>query len=980
MPNDEPHMISTDDPITRSSVLDALKMLRTRRSALQLANNPLCRLAIVEARRPIQEHVSTAQSLGATLRALIIEAIQALKPVGEQPEPTSSRWRTYLLLDGYYLRGKSKIELVDEMSVAQSTIDHGLVEARDALASILRDMETNTALSHPPILHQLRAPIGEFVGRNDVVNVIVGRINHAVEQQTAALGCIHGMAGVGKTELAYYVCQRLEERFPDAQIIVECQRNNGLLLPPEEVLWTVIRAFEPQSDHTGDLPHLQARYRSLLSGKRVLILADDVGDITQIRALMPPVGSAVIATCRRHIRVAGTVTNTDLDVLQAQDAEQLLVNLCPRIAMLAPRLAKACGYLPIALHICAGLLASNPLLDVEAYLLQIEDEQTRLAALGNPDDARLDIQSVLMQSYALLDSIERHVLGQLSIFPTSFGIADAEAVVELPDPSSPTESVYVLADVVNHLIRNSLVRYDSVTQRCSLHDLVRVFAAARVHNADAVRWRHALHYAEVALDIGGRFQQGGTQIVGALRHFDEERAHIEAGWQWAIHQNVEDNPRHATLQRDYALATLGIGALRYDHRPERLRQLEAGLAAARILGDASAQRRLLTGLAWSHATLGELSYASELHEQSRRLALITGDLRGEAIALEGLAWIDETRGAVGEAIRQRELSLQLLQEIGDGVGAAYALGNLGWSCFGSGDLRRAIDYHTRSYDIMCAEHDPRGEAYALGNLATTYCSLGDVEQGLRCSQNSLALIRLIGDPESEAYVLGNVGWAYALKGELSQAITYHEQSLTLMQNHRIRKGEALALCNLAEMYGDSGETQRAITLSSDALAIARDIDDRRGQSGALQVLGQAVAAVGDTDRGLELCQQALVIANEQDDGRAKAKTLHAIGKIYAGRHAAQQAIECFEQGLAIAHANGDRANETLNAWNLALMLQQIDPARAVALMELRVAFEHAIGHVDHADHRAQLDEARGHVRVQHIYVSPPSPAAGATAE
>jgi hypothetical protein len=58
------------------------------------------------------------------------------------------------------------------------------------------------------------------------------------------------------------------------------------------------------------------------------------------------------------------------------------------------------------------------------------------------------------------------------------------------------------------------------------------------------------------------------------------------------------------------------------------------------------------------------------------------------------------------------------------------------------------------------------------------------------------------------------------------------------------------------------------------------------------------------------------------------------------------AIQYYEQALVICHEIGDRQGEGIHCWNLGLLYEDTDPARAVELMSVCVAYEHEIGHPD----------------------------------
>src|SRR5207244_1818522 len=143
-----------------------------------------------------------------------------------------------------------------------------------------------------------------------------------------------------------------------------------------------------------DLDQLQAHYRSLLTGRRALILADDAKDSVQVRPLLPPLGCALLVTSRNHFELPGMET-FDLRTLPKDEAEKLLLKICSRISATAPELARLCGYLPLALRVSASLLKSRPSRRVAEYLKQLSDERTKLEHLRDPRDPELDVAASL---------------------------------------------------------------------------------------------------------------------------------------------------------------------------------------------------------------------------------------------------------------------------------------------------------------------------------------------------------------------------------------------------------------------------------------------------------------------------------------------------------------------------------------------------------------------------------------------------------
>src|SRR5439155_11374835 len=139
------------------------------------------------------------------------------------------------------------------------------------------------------------------------------------------------------------------------------------------------------------------------------ILADDARDAAQVGPLLPPPGSALLVTSRNRFNLPGMAA-LDLEVLPQDEAEALLLKICPRVGESAARLAQLCGRLPLALRISAGLLANDRTLSVTRYLERQAGERARLAHLRDPDDPRLSVEASLHLSYDALDTLAQSVL------------------------------------------------------------------------------------------------------------------------------------------------------------------------------------------------------------------------------------------------------------------------------------------------------------------------------------------------------------------------------------------------------------------------------------------------------------------------------------------------------------------------------------------------------------------------------------------
>ena len=149
-------------------------------------------------------------------------------------------------------------------------------------------------------------------------------------------------------------------------------------------------------------PAQAALYRSLLAGKRVLVVLDNARDVEQVRPLLPgSSGCLAIVTSRNHLTglvVTEGAYPLTLNLLTAADAADLLA-----LRLGASRVASepdavediiaACARLPLALTIVAARAAIHPSFPLAAFASELHEATGTLDPLSGGDLAS-DVRTV----------------------------------------------------------------------------------------------------------------------------------------------------------------------------------------------------------------------------------------------------------------------------------------------------------------------------------------------------------------------------------------------------------------------------------------------------------------------------------------------------------------------------------------------------------------------------------------------------------
>ena len=260
---------------------------------------------------------------------------------------------------------------------------------------------------------QLPPPPRGFVGRGAPLAVLINLLTTPVDDAPALVAIVGG-PGAGKTALAVHAAHQIHARYLDGVLFADLHGFDPVRSPTRStaVLEAFLRAVgvSPAVIPT-DFDECVALWRSIVSGRRLLVILDNAADAAQIRPLLHSgTGSATVITSRAGL--SGMVAREGaarivLAGLPGDEAELLLRrHLAPEQADASPRLlsrmAQLCTGLPLALRVAAERAARHPRDGISALIQQLADERDRLDLLGT-DDAAASIRTAFSWSYHNLD-------------------------------------------------------------------------------------------------------------------------------------------------------------------------------------------------------------------------------------------------------------------------------------------------------------------------------------------------------------------------------------------------------------------------------------------------------------------------------------------------------------------------------------------------------------------------------------------------
>ncbi|MEV0610282.1 BTAD domain-containing putative transcriptional regulator [Polymorphospora rubra] len=340
------------------------------------------RIAAVEARIGAELDLGRHAMLLPTLKVLVAE------------HPLRERLHAHLMT-ALYRDGQQAVALGAYRDLRRLLVDELGIEPSDKLRDLVQRMLRNDPSLRtpaPPVTlprqrsvsthRQPRFPAAptKLFGR-------AGQLDQLVDAVRAGrLGLVHGHAGAGKTALAIQAAHRLAGGYPDGPVFVPMGASTPAgPAETDDVLRTTAAALGVPAPPAGTAP--AAGWRSLLAGRRALVVFDDVGTAGQIRALGPlPPGCGYIATTRSGLTTLDGTTRVLVGALGRDEAVDMLRAHLGADRVDAERHAAAvligrCDHLPVAVRVAAARLAPRPNWTIESFTARLADPATRLDVL-----------------------------------------------------------------------------------------------------------------------------------------------------------------------------------------------------------------------------------------------------------------------------------------------------------------------------------------------------------------------------------------------------------------------------------------------------------------------------------------------------------------------------------------------------------------------------------------------------------------------
>lgn len=703
----------------------------------------------------------------------------------------------------------SKIELMDEVwghqFLSEANLTTRVKEIRNALGDDGRNQHTIrnvrgrgyrfvADLDHADVpTRRTISSASELLGREDEAAAIVKALADSL------LVTVVGAGGVGKTATAIDVSKTLASTYRDGVHVIEF----AALTHDEHALPSISRALGIvfDTDHPesaiGSIAHLDA----LVVLDNCEHLCDVVSDVVRRIANVPGRRIHLLATSQIRLGVSGEVV-VSLGPLRGEAAMELFRI---RARAVAPDwdpstveskrvmdLVSAIDRLPLTVEMAAARLGAMTFDDLEHSI----SDGTPMVHMTHRTPARRhrSLASLVNWSVDLLTAPERETFMKFAVFAHEVGVADITAVL---GSAQTGQLKFELAALADHSLlvadtQRSETRYSMLTtMRTVATEWLNASSAA-----DALRERHAEHFADVLCEIDDQLRT--RHELDARQRLDDIVDEVRQAFRWAqqhrpaLASHISGSLFHATNSSLwFEPANWGEELLAANSPLERSQLLGAKLTAA-----AAAAHR------------GQLATAREY---------------AHAVAIEGEG-------------RQRATAIEILADV-----ALY-----------EGDLAVAIG-HAESLLVIGEElHDAHAMAFAATDIALARTYLND-STGALAALDAFVLDDMA--PSDQAWIWHARGEALSAAADPDASVAFHEAIRLGMSvgNHFVI---SVAHTALAAEYTRVGDVERAFTTFATSLRDSLRHGNLTHAVTACRNLIRLLATVGD-DHGATLLAGAM---------------------------------------------------------------------------------------------------------------------------
>lgn len=678
--------------------------------------------------------------------------------------------------------------------------------------------------------------ISQLFGRENEIEFVKDLILKNKEQKIPAvvISSFDGMPAIGKTALAVWIAHSLTLEYPDAQLYIDCYGYTAGQTPlsSEKILDSLLLALGIKNVPQDYIDKLNL-WRDKLSNKKVIIIFDNVKDVSQINDLIPASHeSLILVTSRNRLTNLFGVKHLCVNVLDEPSSINLLKETSgfhdDKYQSIFLDIAKKFGYLPKALEIIGTRIRGRSfkyikdLLELNSplYSLEISKNNSVYEAFGI--------------SYNLLSEGEKDIIQMAAITPGASFTSESCAALLGTDVRKAFTALETLYD--QRLIE------EVGEDRYRLHDLIRDFSREKFYE---------LHSK----------QEENDAIMRLIDYYSSCVNHCN--------KILYPESLNIGVNVDTIVGTIRLNSTKEECLTWLREELENILACLKIAEKNNWYEKYL-----------KLSYTVpyyfrswvpswrilEIQKVSYDFAIKNGDQIKIAVSLTGLGIAQRQVGDFSSALKTLNGAVTYWRSLECNDGLAYALNVYGSTLQMLGEYSSALINLEEALSIYKKTGNKYGIAFMLNNEGWVYYCMKKYEIAKNMFKQSIKNWNGVTDCLNINNTAGNLAITYLKLGNytkahktMEKARKAMEKTLQIFKNYSNYSKQALALNYLGdiEIFGENYEA--AIKYTIKARKIASIVDDEYNIGKSFYIQGEAYLKLKNEPEAKKCLNEALKI-------------------------------------------------------------------------------------------------------------------------
>jgi tetratricopeptide (TPR) repeat protein len=592
--------------------------------------------------------------------------------------------------------------------------------------------------------------------------------------------------------------------------------------------------------------------------KPVLIVVDDLTDLTQLQEVVPPeTRFRVLITTRQQHLDPNYIQELPLEVLSPEAALELLQKQLGKNHQrvvnepeTATEICEFLGNLPLGIILVGSYLTTDLGLSLTQMLERLQKRKLAETALQKREtinQTQLGIKAAFNLTWETLDTQTQYLGAFLSLFSPQFILWDLVVeVIEFEVENEEKQLIWTEEELTTSKKRLYQVNFLQTGQESpeayTIHNLVRLFLQEQLAEVGEKQPILERTFITPMIAVSKRLPQSPTSQD--IENFQLVVVHWEDLGKRLIDEinqktAAENNLPVSMLADEIFWVFEGLGRF---YQGQGLYQVAefwyqqlVKVCQTLFTGDHPDVATGLNNLANLYDSQGKYSEAEPLYLDALKMIkrLFTGDHPAVATSLNNLALLYRNQGRYSEAELLYLDALEMIKRLftSDHPAVATSLNNLADLYHNQGRYSEAEPLYLDALEMRkrLFTGDHPYVASSLNNLASLYNSQGRYSEAEPLYLDALEMTKRLftGDYPDVASSLNNLALLYKSQGRYSEAEPLYLDALEMTK--RLFTGDhpyvASSLNNLASLYDSQGKYSEAEPLYLDALAICERVLD-----------------------------------------------------------------------------------------------------------------------------------------------------------